>query len=162
MLKICSESSHVHPHTHTHSPLPLPLSLSLSLQGARFITEYTWDFGDSTNITSIGYEQSRVQAHTYSKPGDFILTVVATNEGGEASVGLPISVLGRLPGIYLPPNNNNNNKKNMFFVRAPPCSPSHPFLSLSPHCTPSASPIASFSCFLYPPQVNGILRAGIG
>ena len=69
-----------------------------------FVTVYTWDFGDGSNVTSTGFEQSQVQPHTYSKPGDFIVTITATNEGGEASFELPISVLGRLPVAAFPGN----------------------------------------------------------
>jgi PKD repeat protein len=51
------------------------------------VTSWSWDFGD--NYTS----QEQNPSHSYARPGNYTITLIASNKGGSNSMNLPVTVL---------------------------------------------------------------------
>ncbi len=57
-------------------------------------TDYTWNFGDGSEVKGQGYSAFHIQQHSYSQPGEYRVTVTAVNVGGEATTFSVVSVQG--------------------------------------------------------------------
>ena len=58
-------------------------------------TNYTWDFGDGEPPQLfVGYDQSKQVTHSFSAPGLYNISVVATNDEGRSIGEETVSVLG--------------------------------------------------------------------
>ena len=54
-------------------------------QGSRVMTNYTWDFNDTTQmVKAAGYDSARQQLHTFASPGTYTVTVKAVNSAGRS------------------------------------------------------------------------------
>jgi PKD repeat protein len=66
-------------------------------------TTYQWDFGDQS--TSTEFEP----VHLYNDPGDYLITLTASNSGYTKTVSKNLQILAGQPVITAPPSNLNLN-----------------------------------------------------
>lgn len=68
-------------------------------QGGRLSTQYLWNFNDTSVAVNVtGYEAGHEQIHTFTAPGIYNVTIVASSNEGSSFLTLPVSVLGRGEG----------------------------------------------------------------
>ena len=71
-------------------------------QGSTESTWYAWDFGDGSPVRNkTGLSNSEHVQHTFTKHGDFVVTVTAANKVGQSTVTALIIVLGMYDNIIL-------------------------------------------------------------
>ena len=69
-----------------------PPSLS---QGGKLNTTYLWNFNDSTSPVNVtGFQLGASQNHTFSIPGQFMVSVLASNNGGSSKAVTQITLNG--------------------------------------------------------------------
>ena len=61
------------------------------MQEGTYTTTYTWSWGDTSESVTIGY---RNQSHAYSQPGQYNISVTATEDDKTFSARRSIIVLG--------------------------------------------------------------------
>lgn len=80
-------------------------------------TQYSWNFGDTASTENISTQES--PTHTFSAPGEYTITLVATNAIGCVDTLYRIISVSRNNSLFIPtaftPNNDGNN--DIFRVR---------------------------------------------
>ena len=71
-------------------------TITLVLQGGKLTTWYFWNFNDTTapvNVT--GFSAGANQSHVFAEPGDYRVSVLASNAGGSSITITPVRVFGK-------------------------------------------------------------------
>jgi hypothetical protein len=70
--------------------------------GGKVKTNYTWDFGDGEPPQLfVGYDQSKQVTHSFSAPGLYNISVVATNDEGRSIGEETVSVLDKITVVAI-------------------------------------------------------------
>ena len=81
---------------------------------SQFATLYVWDFGDGTVITTANYT---APAHTYTTPGDYTITLTATNHCNTSSASFsPISVAPLPTAAFTPSTSSGCAPQDISFT----------------------------------------------
>ena len=114
-------------------PAPVTVEFDAAASGDSdgTIAEYAWDFGDGVSLVLLPSSGGRV-SHLYTAPGDYVVTLVVTDDGGDAGTATAT--------IAVPQGNDApivSSRTPLAGMRAPLPAPSErPFQSPAPPGNP--------------------------